>query len=156
MSHQFAPETYNAVKTAWKLLVGLLGGVDAASAAVDRAKSRISEYGTPHTDRFVPVDLVLDAERLAGEPLVTAALARAQGYALLPVQPRATGELAVVLAELGRDVSKLFGDAALALHHSEPTPAEREALARDLDAVACVVTEARMHLMPAATSPGRG
>lgn len=149
MTRQLAPAAYNGVKTAWKQVTGDLGGVEATASAVDRTKSLVSEYGTLHSDRFPPADVILDAEALAGEPRVTAALARAQGYILMPVEPRGAGDLALLLARLGRDVSKLFGNAAEALQDGVLTAAERDGLARDLDEVVRVVTETRMHLMPA-------
>lgn len=155
MTRPLPAVAYNGLKTAWKLLVDDLGGVE-ATAAVTRvsSKGRISEYGALHTDRFPAIDVVLDAEHVAGEPRVTAALARALGYALTPVEPRGAGDLSVLLAELGRDVASLFADAATALRHTDLTDEERMRLARDLDEVSCAAAEARARLLPPPTSQG--
>lgn len=131
-----------ALKTASRLLVSDLGGVDAFSSCTRATRSMASEYGNPASDRFIPVDVLLDAETIAGTPHVTATLARLLGYALIPVEPRAAGDLSVALAEIGRDVAALFATAALALAHGAPTEQERQELQRELSEVGRVVAEA--------------
>lgn len=136
-------ETYRSVKTATRLLREELGGVDAMAACTRAVRSLVSDYGNPHSDRFMPADVILDCESVAGAPLITAALARAQGCALVPVGARGAGELAAQLAEIGRDVSALFATAATALGHGRPTAAERAQLLAELDEVARVAMETR-------------
>lgn len=131
------------LKTCWKLLVRDLGGIDAVAAATRTTRSLASEYGNINNpDRFAPVDVVLDAERIAGRPRVTETLAVLQGFALVSIEPREAGDLAAKLAEFGRDSSTLFADAAIALAHGNPTDAERAALQRDLAEIQRVVAEA--------------
>lgn len=142
MSRQFSPAEYNSLKTATKLVVADLGGGDAAATCTRVGKSQLSDYGNVSSDKFIPVDVVLDLERVGGVPHITAALARAQGYLLVPGStPRARSELAVLMAEIGRDVGELFGTAALALSHGKLTDAERQELLRELDNLHRVVGE---------------
>ncbi|MBW4089920.1 MAG: hypothetical protein HIU82_02255 [Proteobacteria bacterium] len=153
MQRPHAPVAYNALKTAWKCLVQDVGGVEAVAACTRVNLTLVSQYGNVYGDRFAPIDVVMDAETVGGTPLVTAALARAQGYLLVPVAPRGAGDLSVKLAEIGRDVAALFATAASALGRAEPTDAERDALVRELDEVARVATETRMLLF---ARPGAG
>ncbi len=147
MQRPHAPAAYNALKTTWKCLVQNVGGLDATAACTRVNASLLSQYGNVYGERFAPVDVILDVETIAGDPLVTAALARAQGYLLVPVAPRGADALSVRLAEIGRDVAALFATAAGALARDQPTEAERDALARELDEVARVATETRMLLI---------
>ncbi|MDE8344653.1 MAG: hypothetical protein POH28_00555 [Acidocella sp.] len=121
-----------AVKSAWKLLVASLGGVDATAACVRCSRSLISEYGNRASDRFPPANAILEAEEVASEPFVTAALARALGYELVMVTPpRGHGELAVIIAALSRDVGELFATAAHALGHETLSKSELADLLRE-------------------------
>jgi hypothetical protein len=108
MTTQLAPHVYAGVKTAWKLLVNSIGGGEAVASCTRATRSMVSDYGNIQSDRFVPVDVLLDAETIAGAPLVTAVLARAQGYELICVTPVADGELALEVARLGADVADVF------------------------------------------------
>ena len=143
MSRSLPEEAYNAVKTGWKLLVRDIGGVDAVAACTRASRSLVSEYGNPASDRWVPADTILDAETIAGRPLVTAALARAGGFALMPITPRSAGELAAKMAEIARYAAELFATSAIALTHPRLAENEREALCRELDELIRAAAETR-------------
>jgi hypothetical protein len=131
---QFAPAAYNAVKTGTKMLVQDLGGVDAAATVTRVGRSQLSAYTMLTDERFIPADVVMDLEFAAGTPRVTAALARAQGYGLVPVEPmREKSALAVLLSRIGKDVGELFATSSTALSHPALTEAERADLIRELD-----------------------
>ncbi|MDE1907145.1 MAG: hypothetical protein KGH75_11925 [Rhodospirillales bacterium] len=124
----------NSIKTAWKMLVHDLGGVDATAAACGISRSLVSNYGNRNSDYYPPAQTIIAAESVASEPLVTAALARAQGRELVLVEaPRGRGELASLFAALSKDVGELFATAAHALTHDKLTPKERADLLRELD-----------------------
>lgn len=142
-----AAETYLGIKAATRLLVQACGGVEAFAACTRATRTLASDYAAPHVeDRWIPADVIADAEMIAGVPHVTAALARAAGCVLTPLPTEAAGVLAQKLALLGRDVGMLFGDAATALGHGTPTPPERARLAADLDEVARAALSARAAL----------
>lgn len=143
MTRQHAPSVYNAVRTAVKRLIGALGGLDATAACVRVGRSQLSQYGDVNSDRHIPVDVVLDAEALAGEPFVTAALAYAQGYRLTPIDPQKSGDVRLAALRVGRDVSQLFVDMTAALADDHLNDVERGVLATDLDAVIRVATQMR-------------
>lgn len=147
MTRQHPAAAYNLLKTGWKRVVLDLGGVEAAAACSRTTRSLASDFGNVNNlDRFVPVDVVLDAESLGGRPLVTEALALLQGYALVPIEARDAGDLAVKLAEIGRDVAALFATASAALSHAAPTPAEHDDLLRELAEVRRAVSQAERAL----------
>lgn len=143
MTRAHAPALYNGLKTSWKLVVADLGGIEAAAACTRVGKSVIAEYGAITSERFVPIDVVADAEAIGGRAHVTAALARAIGCELVPVEARGSGDLAVVLSEIGRDAGRLFATAALALADGAVSPSEREDMIRELDALRRVAGEAQ-------------
>ena len=134
---------YNALVTAWRLLIEQAGGIDAAASCTRVKRSSIAAYGAPGTESFVPADVVLDLETLLGVPLVTRALAAASGFSLVALTPRDGGDLAQAMAKVGEGVSKLFADAARALGHATPTENERRALLADLEEIAGVIADAR-------------
>lgn len=123
----------NALKTAWKMLVHNLGGVDAVAACTRAVRSRVSEYGNVASDRWPPIDIVLTAEKFAGEPFVTKELARAQGFKLVALSEQ---ELAGVHETLGRVAAtstKVITDTISALGDGVVSQAENEVLDRGLD-----------------------
>jgi hypothetical protein len=124
---------YAALRTAVRHLVQELGGIDAASTVCRVGRSQISDYQTPHGDKFMPLDVVMQLEASLGQPVVTTALALAAGCTLLPLNPLAErSALAALLARIGKDTGELFGTAAQALGHAKPTPAERTMLLAEL------------------------
>lgn len=70
-----------ALKLATREAVTAAGGQEFVGREVERAQSRISDYGSDHTADFMPVDIVRKVEALGagkpGHPHITRALARA-------------------------------------------------------------------------------
>jgi hypothetical protein len=58
MSRQYVPADYNALKTAMKLVITDLGGIDAAASCTRVGRSQINEYGTAGKDSFAPADVI--------------------------------------------------------------------------------------------------
>lgn len=146
-ARQRSATSYNALKTAWRVLCDQAGGIDAVAAFTRTTRSLAAAFGSINVaDRFAPIDAVLDLESLTQRPAVTETLARLQGFALVAIEPRGAGDLAAKLAELGRDVSAVFATAATALAHDHLTEPEHEALLRQLAEVGRVVTEAQQLL----------
>jgi hypothetical protein len=154
MIRQQGEAAYNTLKTATKMLVRDIGGVDATAACTRAGRSLISDYGNLASDRFMPGDIILDAETIGGTPHITAALARIQGYELVPRTTVTDGDLNHKLAGLGREFGALFADVATALADGEITEAERDTLLRGLENVRRVAGEAASALL--APTPGKG
>lgn len=138
-----AAQEYSGLKAATRLLIRDLGGVDAAAACSRVGRSLMSDYGNPGSDRFIPVDVILDTEAIGGAPRVTAALARSQGYELCPVVPRERGALGEALARISVGVGSLFSTVAASFADGVLSDAERAELAQNLDEVIRLSAEAR-------------
>lgn len=144
MTHRHhAAQEYSGLKAATRLLIRDLGGIDAAAAGTRVGRSLMSDYGNPTSDRFIPVDVLLDIEAIGGTPRLTAALARSQGYELCPVVPRERGALGEALARISVGVGSLFSTVAASFADGVLTDVERADLARDLDEVIRLAGEAR-------------
>jgi hypothetical protein len=76
-----------AAKAKSLALVRASGGVEAAAAFCRSNMRRLSEYGRPDNDCFMPIDVVRDLEAVthgtAGHPIVTRYLAQQAGYTLV-------------------------------------------------------------------------
>ena len=79
MVRKCTPEQINALKTAFKLVVSDVGGLEAAAACTRLGKSQLAEYGNINSEKMITVDVVLDLEAIGGAPHVTAAMAAAHG-----------------------------------------------------------------------------
>lgn len=88
-----------AIKTATHLLIDRVGGLAAAASACNKSVSRLSEFQSRnHPDAIMPLDTALMLEMVAGEPIMTAVLARMQGFSV--ARPDATNT-----PEIGRAVA---------------------------------------------------
>jgi hypothetical protein len=115
-----SPVERSSLKTAARVLVLRVGGLEAAATVCRLEKSALAATYDPHRpDRTMPVDVVADLERVAGEPAMTRALAQLAGCILLPVDvapgPEASAIAAVLggAGEVGRAWAQAMGDAAL-------------------------------------------
>lgn len=94
-----------ALKTAFRALVQRVGGLDAAATVTRVRPSQIAAYYDPNQpQQLMPADIVADLERVAGEPLVTAQLARLAGHMLVPMMAGLGSEaraIAAVFQETG-------------------------------------------------------
>lgn len=91
--------TTHAIKTATQAVIRAVGGVDAAASFVRVGRSQLSDYQNRHSQSVVPVDVALEMDRCAQEPIVLAAMALAEGYILTPLK---VGE-----GDLATDIEKV-------------------------------------------------
>ena len=123
-----------AVKVAFLLLVEQLGGLDAAATVAGKKRSALQEYGSlHHPDRFPPADVVMRLEALAGEPLVTAALARAAGFGLAMDGAAGDGCEIAALGQMVRAAGELSGEAFEAAADARVDDAEGARIMRTID-----------------------
>lgn len=111
---------FAALKTASRALVQAVGGIEAAALVCRYQKSAIAEAcSRTAPDRTLPLDVVADLERCAGEPYVTRVLAGLNGHALLPtpaIGPAEAQAIARVLSgggEVGAAFAEGYADARL-------------------------------------------
>lgn len=104
-----------ALKHACAEAVHAAGGQVFVGGEVDRTQSRISDYCSPATTEFMPLDIVAKIEALGagspGHPHVTRALARAAGVSLSASHPApsAMEDLGDWMAAIAREHADLFG-----------------------------------------------
>jgi hypothetical protein len=120
---------FAALKVASRALVKGLGGGDAASLVCRYNPTALSDAcSLNRPDRTLPIDVVADLERCAGQPTVTAVLARMQGFALVPMVLPGTRE-AQAIAEIGRTSAEVFAAWATAMGDDTLSDGERQAVA---------------------------
>lgn len=118
------------LKTGVAVLLKRVGGLEAAASATRVGVSKLSEYQSRRMeDRHMPVDVVLDLEAIAGEPLVTAALARAAGYRLVRIEAGETGDVVSPVQAVTRDAGELAAQLMAAIADQEITADEADGLA---------------------------
>jgi hypothetical protein len=140
------PEAHRALKTLFHALIDACGGLHAAAACTRVGPSQLANYYDMKTDQFAPIDVVADLERVVGQPLVTAELARRAGWHLVPDKDDAAGHLAQSIARLTRDASEACGAYVEAASDGNIDAGEAEGLERRLADVARVVGTARATL----------
>lgn len=127
-----------ALKAASGALVRAVGGVEAAEGYCRANFRRLSEYGRPDNDCFMPIDVVADLQTVAhgtpGFPQVTRFLARRDGYALVKLpEPGgvSTDNLVAALAQASREHSDIATGMLEALRDGEVTAEEAKRLHRE-------------------------
>ncbi len=149
-----------ALKLACREAVLAAGGQEFAASEAGRTQSRISDYLSPNTADFMPIDVVRRIEALGagrpGHPHVTRALARAQGQLVLrreadrndPGAPLSRW-LAQVVGESADVIEVLAaGLVAPAQSIAEMAPAERQRLAGEIDQLIDVLAGMQAQLAP--------
>jgi hypothetical protein len=75
------------IKTVTRHALDAVGGGEAFSPATRVEKAALSKYAGPaYPDHFIPADVLLELDRLAGAPLLVSTLARMLGYRLVPAE----------------------------------------------------------------------
>ncbi len=144
-------ESYASVKTATRLLREELGGIDAMAACTRAVRSLVSDYGNPGSDRFIPADVILDCERVAGVTPVTEALARAQGCAVVRLTAAGASDALGQLVAVQRAIGTLHGAIGGVLARSRVGEDERGHIVALLEQAAAAALTARAAVQGEAT-----
>ena len=140
---QHHPRDLVALKTAFRLLIDAVGGMEAAHCVTGYPTSRLSEAASPHhADRWPRLDHVAELEAVAGRPIVTAVLAHLAGQALQP-QRSAPGSAGQVLVGVVKQAGSVVSTAAEAMSDGNITGRERSALREQLARLAADVDRAQ-------------
>ena len=153
--HSFHPETYGDIKTAVRALLHAVGGEAKAAEACRVSKSTLSEYANPrHSERHMPLDVVLALENAARKTPVTEHMAAEHNSILLRL-PDSDDELGWLgyLAVIGKEASDVFHRTSEYLaDDGEIDATEAPILLREIDellaAVAAMRTAVRRRLDP--------
>lgn len=102
-----------ALKLACREAVKAAGGQDFVAGECSRTQSRISDWCSPNTAEFMPIDVIQRIEALGagapGHPHVTRALARAQGGSFMPVP---SGQVVLATPLLGQLLADVAGESS--------------------------------------------
>lgn len=131
-----------SLKTLFRALIQRVGGFEAAASCVRVGVSRLHDYTSPETDGFAPIDVVAALEEVAGEPLVTAEMARRARCILLPLEAQGEGEIPETMAKLGKEVGEGFSAFAEAMSDGRMDRPEMERMAREMADIVRVATSA--------------
>lgn len=106
---------FAALKVASRALVKALGGGEAASLVCRYNPPALSDAcSLSKCDRSLPIDVVADLERCAGEPVVTRILAGLSGHALVPLPAQGPGHEVADIARVlsgSADLAAVFARA---------------------------------------------
>lgn len=128
-------EQRKALKIAAQIVVNLLGGGKQAARLTVVDPATLSLYGAPHEDaRHMRIDVALDLDLAAGEPVIAMALAAAQGYSLVRLDAGAgCGPLTISdFARLQREAFEAKAAVLESIADPDITPAEKRRMRKEL------------------------
>ncbi|MFP9138721.1 phage regulatory CII family protein [Devosia sp. XGJD_8] len=135
MSARQLPESdYFKLRAATRRLVKFAGNGSQAALITRVSQQRLSEYGQPEAQLFIPIDVVADLEAECG-PVVTTELAALSNYLLVPM-PEACRKGAVlgrITGEAMKETSEVFITIADIIKDGVVTGAEVKRLSHEID-----------------------
>ncbi|WP_176085741.1 hypothetical protein [Martelella sp. HB161492] len=128
------------LKAVCRRAVDIVGGPENFQHCTRVGQAQLSRYTLPSPDfakYFMPIDVALEADLEAGMPIITAELARLQGYRLVRDDVAYDGEPLGYrdIGELNRGVGALLNAAFEAMEDGSVDPQEKRRLRRLLDKV---------------------
>lgn len=137
-----------ALKVASRLVLAAHGKGAVAAAACRLNEGSLSDCASPHhPERTLPLDVALQLELMGGSTAITAALAHAHGYALVPVGPRCASQVVADLERLGGEIGDYVTAQVRAMSDGVLTDEERAVLARSLADLAQAANTSRASLL---------
>lgn len=129
------------IKTATQAAIRLVGGVEAAASCTRVGKTQISEYQNRNTALVVPVDVAIELDAYAQQPLILSAMATTAGYALLPIK-LGEGCVATSMEHVAATAGQTMATTVRVLADGIVEPHEAADLSRDLAELIRVATVA--------------
>ncbi|MGA0561719.1 phage regulatory CII family protein [Ancylobacter sp. VNQ12] len=121
------------------------GGLRGLASQTRLSPAQLSRFGDINSDQSIPLDVALDLDSLAGEPIIASALSERLGFDLVP-QTQAVVAHATMpqhLSGLARESGEAISHIAAALADNQLTPNELIAIERELGDVDAQVQSAR-------------
>lgn len=142
-----------SLKTAFRICIEKCGGGKTVAETTRVNDTMLSLYGAPYDEtRWAGVDVVLDVDLTCGEPVVTRALASAQGYILIKHTPDVSSGDELGLADFQRilrETNDFQMNLLSAIADRKITPAEKEALLKDISDAEAVYADIRRKVVTA-------
>ncbi|WP_395495140.1 hypothetical protein [Acetobacter sp. KSO5] len=118
----------SAIKTATQGAIKIIGGCYAAEDISRVRHSQLGEYQNRNSPQVVPVDVAIDLDLSAQEPLILAAMAHAEGFRLMPVSFSGSGHIPKDMAQYAKATSDVLQDALNALADGQVDVQEAHAI----------------------------
>ncbi len=128
-------------------------GIETACELTGKSKATLGRYYSDHaehSDRFMPIDAVINLEQAAGYPHVTSALAELQGIALSHDERRAnspkTGGVNSDIIALSQRFAMLMTEYQQSIEDGIITVNEAKRLLRETSLLQQVLIDMKLHL----------
>jgi hypothetical protein len=132
MTRQIPQRDADALKTASHALVDKAGGVAKAAALTATSHSRLSEAASPwHDNRWLSLIHIADLECVAGDPVITRALADMAGYDLVPKAGGRAEDMHQHLAHIVTEMSDVSAQLSVAMTDGKMTAKEARQLKQE-------------------------
>ncbi len=143
-----------SLKAATRVVLAAFGKGAAAAASCRLNESSLSDCASEfHPERTLPLDVALQLELMGRSTAITAALAHAHGFALVPVAVRCASQVVADLERLGGEIGDYVTAQVRAMSDGVLTDEERADLARSLAELAEAANNARASLLGPTLKP---
>ncbi|WP_336946698.1 phage regulatory CII family protein [Asaia sp. HN010] len=122
------------IKTATQAAIQAVGGIDAAASFVRVGRSQLSDYQNRHSPSVVPVDVAVELDKCAQQPVILSVMASQLGFMLLPID-LGDGCAATSMAEVASTVGDTMNATMRALSDGKIDQHEAMDLAHRLNDV---------------------
>ncbi|WP_223478723.1 phage regulatory CII family protein [Oricola indica] len=142
-----------ALKAAVRLALKRVGGGDCFCHATRVGAPALSNYANANRDdSHMPLDVALDLDRDAGAPIVVGALARLNGYRLVPLQAAGSAPDLEDIATIARETGDVVSALATALVDGGVDSREAADIRREIEEANAALNRLAAKL----TGPGEG
>jgi hypothetical protein len=124
-SRPYRNEDYLALKAATRRATKEAGTLADVAERTRLDASRISKCGNPNESEFLPIDVAMDLDALAGDDRILRAWAEMRGYDLLKAERNvAVEDMARHIGAVGKESGELISEMCEAVADGKVTPAE--------------------------------
>lgn len=142
------------IKTATQAAIRIVGGLDASACITRVGVAQLSNYQRRDNALVVPVDIAVELDNCAQQPLILSVMAAQEGYTLLPID-LGDGCAATSMAEVASTVGDTMNATMRALSDGKIDQHEAVDLAHRLNDV-IRVTSIALQNMQSLAYPERG
>lgn len=121
-----------AIKTATKTAIKLAGGLVSLRRATRVAETQISDYSNHERPAVIPVDVAIDLDSAAQEPLILSVMANAEGYMLVRSSFGEHGHVPRDLAKYAKATSEVLQSGFESLEDGQIDVEEARSMLADL------------------------
>ncbi len=126
------------------------GGGSAVAEQTRVETAQLSKYKAQQEDlAFMPIDVAVDCDMLAGNPIILSAMAATLGYSVSPLGAAPVRYAPELVGALIREVGEASAAILDAMSDGKQTDAERTKIAKEIDEAAMALWKLRASLLEA-------